>query len=178
MEFDYLADLLFEGRRRDISLKSEIAIMKKMGISIHWIGNDLKIRKNGEIVGTDIKVTPQTIYSDHHPFFVLLLLFAEKQSEVTECVWKDRFMYVDNLSKLGAIIKIENNKVIISPSVLKSICGELPALDVRSAAVTLLAMIISNSSCNLVGAEHIFRGYSHLLENMQLMGVKLNYKKK
>lgn len=159
------------------SIKSEISLMKKMGIGVHWINNDLKIEKNREIAGVDINVTPKTIYSDHHPFFALLLLFADKQSTITENVWRDRFMYVDNLLKLGAILQVSNNKIIISPSKLKSICGELPALDVRSAAVTLLAMIISHSTCSLVGAGHIFRGYSHLKENMKLMGVELHYGK-
>lgn len=159
------------------SLQSEISIMKKMGIDVRWIGNDLKIRRGRGIIGVDIKVTPKTIYSDHHPFFVLLLLFANNQSVITEYVWKDRFMYVDNLLKMGAILKISKNNIIISPSKLKSIRGELPALDVRSAAVTLLAMIVSHSTCSLSRAEHIFRGYSHLKENLRLMGVELNYEK-
>ena len=104
-----------------------------------------------------------TIQSDHHPFFVLLLLNADRRSVLVEKVWKDRFMYVDNLSKLGASISISGNSITINPSVFHSFSGDLPALDVRSAAVTLLGVILSNATSSLVDCSHIFRGYALLI---------------
>ena len=84
-------------------------------------------------------------------------------------------MYVNNLIQLGANITIKNNTIFIKPSNLNYYTGELPSLDVRSGAVTLLSIIATKSACTLTDSLHIFRGYSRLKEQMQLMGIDLEY---
>ncbi len=156
-----------------VSLKPEFELMKKMGIDIVWEKNNMKIWRDCTIKSVNIDVLPNTIQSDHHPFFVLLLLLADGTSELTEYVWKDRFKYIYNLMEMGSCLTLDGNKINIRPSYWKKSEKSLPALDVRSAAVTLLAMILSDSRVKLTDAEHIFRGYSRLQENLELMGVKL-----
>lgn len=131
--------------------------------------------KKGDIKGLNIEVTPTTIQSDHQPFFVLLSLYGSTDCSITEYVWKDRFMYVNNLIQLGANITIKDNTIFIKPSNLNYYTGELPSLDVRSGAVTLLSIIATKSACTLTDSLHIFRGYSRLKEQMQLMGIDLEY---
>ena len=131
--------------------------------------------KKGDIKGLNIEVTPTTIQSDHQPFFVLLSLYGSTDCSITEYVWKERFMYVNNLIQLGANITIKNNTIFIKPSNLNYYTGELPSLDVRSGAVTLLSIIATKSACTLTDSLHIFRGYSRLKEHMQLMGIDLEY---
>lgn len=157
----------------EVSLKPEFSYMEKMGISVIWDNNNLHISALNPIKSIDIEVLPSTIQSDHHPFFALLLLFANDQSILTEYVWKDRFKYIDNLKKMGASITAVDNQIFIKPSNLLPFDGPLPALDVRSAAVTLLAGILSCSNLKIYDAHHIFRGYSRLVENMQHLGVEL-----
>ena len=153
----------------------ELTLMEAMGITIRWDEDDLIVYSKKNLKSIDIEVNPMTIQSDHHPFFVLLLLNADRRSVLVEKVWKDRFMYVDNLSKLGASISISGNSITINPSVFHSFSGDLPALDVRSAAVTLLAIILSNATSSLVDCAHIFRGYSRLKEHMNQIGVGLEF---
>ncbi len=157
------------------SLRQELLILSEMGIEVKWRLNDLLIDSNGMIKSKDINVLPTTIQSDHHPFFAFLLLYANKGSVLTENVWKDRFHYVDNLTKFGAKITVENNRIFIQPSKLIEHESDLLALDVRSGAVTLLAIILSNSNITLKNAEHILRGYSRLDEQMHLMGINIQY---
>ena len=75
--------------------------------------------------------------------------------------------------KMGAIINVNGNQITITPSELKKYEGNLPALDVRSAAVTLVASIVSRSHVDIIDAHHIFRGYSRLKQNMQELGIEL-----
>lgn len=75
---------------------------------------------------------------------------------------------------MNCAITRENNAIHISPSTLMPCSKELLARDVRCAAVTLLAMILSRTSSNLIEAEHIFRGYSHLKEHLLEMGILIN----
>ena len=76
---------------------------------------------------------------------------------------------------MGATIHVVNNQIIISPSILTPYKGILPALDVRSAAVTLVTMILSKSNVELSDAQHILRGYSRLTENLHSLGVDIKY---
>ena len=158
------------------TLKPELTLFEKMGISTIWNGNDLTISREGEINSIDIDVTPLTIQSDHHPFFTLLDLSGNRTSEITEYVWKDRFMYVDNLKKMGADIEVSGNKILMHPSKSKPYNKELPSMDVRSAAVSLVAIISSGSKCMLTDVVHLLRGYSRLKEQLSKMGVTIQYK--
>ena len=77
---------------------------------------------------------------------------------------------------MGANIYVNKNRITVFPSVLMATDIDLPAMDVRSAATSLLAMILSKSSNRLTEAEHLIRGYSRLQEQLEIMGVKINIK--
>lgn len=160
------------------SLAPEFSLFKQMGVVTVWQGTDLIVYAPTKINSIDIVVQPSTIQSDHHPFFAFLLLFGQKQVTLTEYVWKDRFKYIENLQKMGAIINVNGNQITITPSELKKYEGNLPALDVRSAAVTLVASIVSRSHVDIIDAHHIFRGYSRLKQNMQELGIELHFRQK
>lgn len=84
----------------------ELTLMEAMGITIRWDEDDLIVYSKKNLKSIDIEVNPMTIQSDHHPFFVLLLLNADRRSVLVEKVWKDRFMYVDRLffgGEIGAL---------------------------------------------------------------------------
>lgn len=157
------------------SIKEELALFREIGATVEWNKNDLTIGWQGEIRSKDIVVLPTTIQSDHHPFFTLLLLYADTQSVLTECVWKDRFHYVNNLNCFGARICINGNQIRIKPSSIKKSDNDVFALDVRTAAVTLLAIILSKSEIYLKEAEHILRGYSRLAEQLHLLGADIEF---
>lgn len=160
----------------EFGLRPEMDLLIKMGVECFWVEDVLYFRPGYCINSCNIDVVPNGIQSDHHPFFVLLLLLSNRQSELTEYVWKERFMYVDNLKKMGANIYVNKNRITVFPSVLTATDIDLPAMDVRSAATSLLAMILSKSSNRLTEAEHLIRGYSRLQEQLEIMGVKINIK--
>ena len=157
-----------------VGLAPEFSLLSKIGANVFWHENDLIVSAGDTIRGQQIEVLPNTIQSDHQPFFALLLLFSKEKSTIVEHVWESRYQYVDNLVKMGATIKRIDNSIHISPSRLFLPCCELNAHDVRCAAVTLIAMIIARSSAILVNAEHIFRGYSRLLEQLRNLGIEIN----
>lgn len=154
-------------------LKPEFELFDNMGIVYKWKKNDLIIEPTLNISPQIIDVWPQTIQSDHQPFFALLLTFGKGVSVITDHVWNNRYHYINNLNMMNCDITQKNNAIQISPSTLMSCSSDLPARDVRCAAVTLLAMILSRSSSNLIEAEHIFRGYSNLQEHLLEMGVSI-----
>lgn len=169
--------LTFKGLNKPVivkGLKPEFELFDSMGIVYKWEKNDLTIEPTFNISPQIIDVWPQTIQSDHQPFFALLLTFGKGVSVITDHVWNNRYHYINNLNMMNCDITQKNNAIQISPSTLMSCSNDLPARDVRCAAVTLLAMILSRSTSNLIEAEHIFRGYSHLKEHLLEMGILIN----
>lgn len=168
--------LTFKGLNKPVivkGLKPEFELFDSMGIVYKWEKNDLIIEPTFNISPQIIDVWPQTIQSDHQPFFALLLTFGKGVSVITDHVWNNRYHYINNLNMMNCDITQKNNAIQISPSTLMSCSNDLPARDVRCAAVTLLAMILSRSTSNLIEAEHIFRGYSNLQEHLLEMGVSI-----
>ena len=168
--------LTFKGLNKPVivkGLKPEFELFDSMGIVYKWEKNDLTIEPTFNISPQIIDVWPQTIQSDHQPFFALLLTFGKGVSVITDHVWNNRYHYINNLNMMNCDITQKNNAIQISPSTLMSCSNDLPARDVRCAAVTLLAMILSRSTSNLIEAEHIFRGYSNLQEHLLEMGVSI-----
>lgn len=160
------------------TLLPEFLLFDKMGINYEWINNDLLIKPTEFLNSVDICVTPNTIQSDHQPFFALMLALKSKEiSKITENVWTSRFYYVNNLNKLGANIKLQDNAITINPSILNTVYQELEGKDVRTCAVTLLAVVNSQSNSKIKNCEHILRGYDSLIENFKLFGVNLSIEK-
>lgn len=158
------------------TLAPEINIFRTMGVSVNWTGNNLIVHPTAPCWHNQpIIVSPQSIQSDHHPFYTLLFLLGDKKVKITERVWKDRFQYIDNLIKFGAAIYKKNNSIIIYKSELRAYDFSLDALDTRSGAVTLLAMIFTGSHGTLVHSEHILRGYSRLEEHLKKFGVQIDF---
>lgn len=160
------------------TLFPEFVLFEKMGINYEWVNNDLVIKPTEILNEVDICVTPSSIQSDHQPFFALMLALKSKGvSKITENVWKSRFYYINNLNKLGTNISLQSSTITITPSVLNNVYHEFEGKDVRTCAVTLLAIINSNSNSKIKNCEHILRGYDSLIENFKLFGVDLSIEK-
>ena len=134
----------------------------------------------GEFLGylagicTAIVFLPQTIQSDHHPFFSLMLTKTENKSVITEEVWKNRFSYVENLNAFDLNIEHNDNIVSIKPCKFnKKTNIILNGKDVRTAAVTLLGAISAHSDVCIKHCEHLFRGYDSIVKNLRKFGVKI-----
>ena len=80
-------------------LKPEFELFDNMGIVYKWKKNDLIIEPTLNISPQIIDVWPQTIQSDHQPFFALLLTFGKGVSVITDHVWSNRYHYINNLKR-------------------------------------------------------------------------------
>jgi UDP-N-acetylglucosamine 1-carboxyvinyltransferase len=152
------------------TLKPEMDMLAKMGINLEFEDEKIIVRKTDKIKNLNIDVTNETIQSDHHPFFTLMLLKADKASVINEFVWRDRFMYVDELRKLGAVIERDENSILIKPSTLKIEGTNLIATDTRSAAVLLTATVSHSIPSRIENIKHLYRGYEGLIESINKLG--------
>lgn len=152
-------------------LTPEFSLFDKMGLPYRWIGDNLHIGKVTKLNSLDIDVTPESIQSDHHPFFALMLMKGSGISRIREFVWYERFDYVEKLRALGAHMEQVSNSVVIKPSKIHIGSQNLVGMDVRTAAVILVAALMAPGETNIDDAQHLFRGYSReFIPNINALG--------
>ncbi|GEQ06560.1 hypothetical protein [Staphylococcus gallinarum] len=154
------------------ALKPELLYLKKMGINLIWENSTLHIPLNKCIQPVDINVTCMGIYSDSHPFFTLMLTKANGVSTIRENVWKNRFSYVDELTKLGLELNVQDNTVYIHKSDVTTNENLYPK-DLRSTAVILIAALKSPQKSRLFNVEQLHRGYEDLIGNLLMLNARI-----
>ena len=101
-----------------------------------------------------------------------LLTQAEGTSIVTDTIYSSRFKHIDELRRMNANIKVEGRSALISgPVQLQG--AQVKASDLRAGASLLIAGALANGLTEITGVEHIDRGYSHVVEKFQGLGVNI-----
>ncbi|MCL6572074.1 MAG: UDP-N-acetylglucosamine 1-carboxyvinyltransferase [Bacillus sp. (in: Bacteria)] len=141
-------------------LSSLIAKMAEMGVEIveeadgiRVIGSDKKLK------AVDIKTMPHPGFpTDMQSQMMALLLRAEGTSMITETVFENRFMHVEEFRRMNADIKIEGRSVILNGSA--NLQGaEVSATDLRAAASLVLTGLVSEGVTRVTELIHLDRGY-------------------
>lgn len=159
-----------------IALKDELISLAAMGIDLIWLDRALMIPKiQGKTIHQNFTITSTGIYSDHQPFFALMLLEAGKPSTIKEMVWKNRFDYAREMKKLGLDLRIENHHLMIHPSQSKESKQVLYATDLRAAAVLILAALRAPLYTYIVGCEHLIRGYDDFFSDLKKLDVNVSF---
>jgi UDP-N-acetylglucosamine 1-carboxyvinyltransferase len=155
-------------------LAEELRLLERMGVRLEWTEDSVSVAHQGGVRGVDIDVTSVGIYSDHQPFFALMLLKADRPCRIREWVWKHRFGYAQELMKLGAKLEPGEDSIVVHPSTLRPAKEPLHAGDLRAAAVLVLAALGVEGETRLTGAHHLDRGYERLLEDLQSLGARMH----
>lgn len=155
-------------------LQEEFRLMQQMGIELIFKKNAIIVPRVKQILPLDIAVTSIGIYSDHQPFFAILLSLAKGQSNIVEQVWKNRFSYATELQKLGFNIKLCDDMIQIQPHTHLRGNQSLIAKDLRAAAVLIIAALKSCGTSYLTGWQHLSRGYENFLQNLLICGARIS----
>ncbi|PJH58714.1 UDP-N-acetylglucosamine 1-carboxyvinyltransferase, partial [Salmonella enterica subsp. enterica serovar Typhimurium] len=106
-------NILIENGVRD-HLNSVISKMGEMGVTITDEGSGLRVIGPEQLQGTDIKTMPYPCFpTDMQSQFMAMMLRAKGTSVITETVFENRFMHVEEFRRMNAIVKIEGRSVIV-----------------------------------------------------------------
>ena len=152
-----------------------VAKLKEVGCKV-YVNEDMgviRIIGTEDLVGTDIKTLPYPGFpTDAQAQFMALLTTVKGQSMVTETVFENRFMHVDELLKMGAIIATDAREArIAGVPTLKG--AEVKATDLRAGAALILAGLYAEGKTYVSGVEHIDRGYEDIEGKLKNLGAKI-----
>jgi UDP-N-acetylglucosamine 1-carboxyvinyltransferase len=103
----------------------------------------------------------------------IVMLHSDTPSTLVEKVFNNRFRHLDELQKMGAKIKIENNEATIERSELSS--ATLDSFDLRGAASMILAGISTNGITRVNSLHYLYRGYEGFVEKLNHLGADIAY---
>jgi UDP-N-acetylglucosamine 1-carboxyvinyltransferase len=140
-------------------LTSLIAKMEEMGVQISEEEDGLRVIGPEKLKSIDIKTMPHPGFpTDMQSQMMALLLKAEGTSMITETVFENRFMHVEEFRRMNGDIKIEGRSVIINGPVNMQ-GAEVAATDLRAGAALVLAGLVADGYTRVTELKHVDRGY-------------------
>ncbi|MEH7110391.1 MULTISPECIES: UDP-N-acetylglucosamine 1-carboxyvinyltransferase [Bacillaceae] len=154
-------------------LSSLIAKMEEMGVTIREEEDGVRVIGPERLKAVDIKTMPHPGFpTDMQSQMMALLLRAEGTSMITETVFENRFMHVEEFRRMNADIKIEGRSVILNgPSNLQG--AEVSATDLRAAAALILTGLVADGMTRVTELKHLDRGYVAFHDKLAGLGADI-----
>lgn len=150
-----------------------IAKMREMGIHVMEGENGVLVRATGDLRPVDVKTLPYPGFpTDMQAQFMALLLTVKGNSVITETVFENRFMHVEEFKRMGAHIKIDARTAVIEGGHPLS-GAQVKATDLRAGAALVLAGLAAEGETEVTELHHIDRGYVQLVEKLRALGADI-----
>ena len=145
-----------------------------MGCTVIEYDDAVRVKAGDFIRGAKIKTLPYPGFpTDMQPQMTAVLSLAHGNSSVTESIFENRFKYVDELNRMGAIIKVESNAAFITG--VGGLQGaEVSAPDLRAGAALVIAGLSANGFTTVNDIVYIKRGYERFVEKLQGIGAVIS----
>ena len=154
-------------------LEAISAKLIEIGAEVVEFDDAVRVSATKRLESTNIKTLPYPGFpTDMQPQMAVLLGIAEGTSTVTESIFENRFKYVDELTRMGADIKVESNIAIIS-GVKRYTGARVNAPDLRAGAALVIAGLAAEGITVVDDIYYIQRGYEALEEKLTKIGAKI-----
>ena len=151
-------------------LESISAKLLEIGCEVKESDDEVRVVASKSLTHTHVKTLPYPGFpTDMQPQIAVALALASGTSIVTESIFENRFKYVDELTKMGANIKVEGNTAIID-GVNRYTGAGITAPDLRAGAALVLAALAAEGFSTVDDIHFIERGYEDFPEKLQSLG--------
>lgn len=154
-------------------LEATTAKLLEVGCKVEEFDDSVRVISDGHLKHTQVTTLPYPGFpTDMQPQMAVILGIAEGTSTVTESIFENRFKYVDELTRMGADIKVESNIAIIS-GVKRYTGARVNAPDLRAGAALVIAGLAAEGITVVDDIYYIQRGYEALEEKLTKIGAKI-----
>lgn len=155
-------------------LDAVISKLEEAGAEIEmgedWISLDMKGKRPK---GVDIRTAPYPAFpTDMQAQFSILNSVAEGSSSITETIFENRFMHVQELKRMGADVEVNGNTAYVK-GVEKLKSAPVMATDLRASASLVIAGLVAEGDTVVERIYHIDRGYECIEEKLQQLGATI-----
>lgn len=166
-------DVLLQGARTDL-LESALDTLRQAGADITQTDEGIKVYRNGNgIQPVDITTEPFPGFpTDLQAQFMALMTKAGGQSRVTETIFENRFMHVQELARLGAQIQVDGRTALID-GVSELRGAPVMATDLRASVSLVIAGLAAEGETTVNRVYHLDRGFERLEDKLTRCGAQI-----
>jgi len=165
-------DITIHGARAD-HMEVMLEKLAHAGAIITSTQDGIRVQMNKRPRATDVATLPYPGFAtDLLPFIIAMNSVADGHSMVTENVFESRFMFVNELVRLGAQVTVDGHHASID-GITQLSGAPVEATDIRAGAGLVLAALVSEGETTVDGAFHIDRGYPNFAEDLRALGASV-----
>ena len=156
------------------ALDAVIEKLREAGAEISAAGDSLSIRMADRPRSVSLRTAPYPAFpTDMQAQFLALNTIASGTALVTETIFENRFMHVQELRRLGARIDVEGNTAVVH-GVERLNGATVMATDLRASASLVIAGLVAEGETVVDRIYHLDRGYEHLEEKLGRLGARVS----
>jgi UDP-N-acetylglucosamine 1-carboxyvinyltransferase len=154
-------------------LDAVIEKLREAGATIEHDSNSISIKANGKLKSVNLRTAPHPAFpTDMQAQFMALNTVADGVARVTETIFENRFMHVQEMQRLGAEIEVEGNTAIVRGAEYLD-GATVMATDLRASASLVLAGLVARGETTIERIYHIDRGYERIEEKLTQLGARI-----
>ena len=154
-------------------LESISAKLMEIGCEVEESDDAVRVVASRPLTHTHVKTLPYPGFpTDMQPQITVALGLSQGTSIVTESIFENRFKYVDELTRMGASIKVEGNTAIID-GVARYTGASITAPDLRAGAALVIAALAAEGVSTVDDIGYIERGYENFPEKLRGLGAQI-----
>lgn len=154
-------------------LDAVIEKLREAGAKVTCEKNSITVKGDGKLKAVNIRTAPHPAFpTDMQAQFMALNTVAEGVAKVTETIFENRFMHVQEMQRLGASIDIDGNTALVK-GVSHLDGATVMATDLRASASLVLAGLVANGQTVIERIYHLDRGYENLEEKLNALGANV-----
>ena len=154
-------------------LKPVVAKLQEAGAMIEESIEGIRVRAEQPMRAIDLKTMPYPGFpTDMQAQFMAMLAVAEGTSTVTETVFENRFMHVEELVRMGAQIRVDGRTATVEGTAALH-GAPVRATDLRAGAAMVLAGLVTEGETRVGYIHHIDRGYDDLVAKLVALGADI-----
>ncbi|HEV3475555.1 MAG TPA: UDP-N-acetylglucosamine 1-carboxyvinyltransferase [Actinomycetota bacterium] len=166
-------EVTLRGARAD-HLDLVLAKLEEAGASVSMEDGGVRVAMTGRPRAVDLVTLPYPGFpTDLQPPIMALLAGAEGTSILTENVFESRFMFVDELNRMGADIRTEGHHAVVR-GVERLSSAPVRALDLRAGAALILAALGADGVTEIADVGHVDRGYESIDGKLAALGAEIS----
>ena len=166
-------DVLLAGARASL-LQAALDVLEQAGVEITESNEGLRIMRNGSgISAVDVTTAPFPAFpTDLQAQFMALMTRAKGVSRITETIFENRFMHVQELARLGAHIKLSGDTAIVEG--VEHLDGApVMATDLRASVSLVIAALAARGETTINRVYHLDRGFERLEDKLRGCGAQV-----
>lgn len=154
-------------------LDAVIDKLREAGAEVIVDAETITVKSDGKLKAVHIRTAPHPAFpTDMQAQFMALNVLAEGVAKVTETIFENRFMHVQEMQRLGADISVDGNTALVQGVPFLD-GATVMATDLRASASLVLAGLVARGETVIERIYHLDRGYEHLEEKFTALGAKV-----